>query len=53
MCSHIDMQAVKPSDWVDEATIIDETDVKPPGYDDIPKFIPIGPLKPPRWWNGK
>ncbi|RKP08952.1 Calreticulin family-domain-containing protein [Thamnocephalis sphaerospora] len=48
-----DASTTKPDSWVDEATIVDETDVKPAGYDDIPQFIPVGPIKPPRNWDAK
>merc|ERR1712146_380777 len=35
-----DPEKSKPSDWVDEKRIPDESDVKPEGYDDIPEMIP-------------
>jgi len=41
----------KPSDWVDEKRIPDETDVKPEGYDDIPEKIPDPEASKPEDWD--
>lgn len=46
-----DPEAKKPEDWVEEAMIVDETDVKPAGYDDIPEFIPDPAAKKPEDWD--
>jgi calreticulin len=46
-----DPNASKPEDWVDEAMIVDETDVKPANYDDIPEFIPDPSAKKPEDWD--
>ncbi|KAI8970100.1 Calreticulin family-domain-containing protein [Mycotypha africana] len=47
----LDPNAKKPEDWVDEAEIVDETDVKPEGYDDIPEYIPDPDAKKPEDWD--
>ena len=45
-----DPKAVKPEDWDERATIPDETDVKPEGYDDIPpKIVDTAATKPEDW----
>jgi calreticulin len=41
----------KPSDWVDEAMIDDPEDVKPEGYDDIPKTIADPEAVKPEDWS--
>merc|ERR1711937_836844 len=41
----------KPSDWVDEEMINDPDDVKPEGYDDIPKEIADPEAKQPDDWD--
>jgi calreticulin len=41
----------KPSDWVDEAMIDDPEDVKPEGYDNIPKTIPDPEAAKPEDWD--
>jgi len=46
-----DPKASKPSDWVDEAEIPDASDVKPAGYDDIPRTIPDASKKKPEDWD--
>lgn len=46
-----DPNASKPEDWVEEAQIVDETDVKPANYDDIPEFIPDPSAKKPEDWD--
>ncbi|CAO0791966.1 unnamed protein product [Mucor circinelloides] len=46
-----DPNASKPEDWVEEAMIVDETDVKPANYDDIPEFIPDPEAKKPEDWD--
>ncbi|KAI8643013.1 Calreticulin family-domain-containing protein [Parasitella parasitica] len=46
-----DPNASKPDDWVEEATIVDETDVKPDNYDDIPEFIPDPNASKPEDWD--
>lgn len=46
-----DPEASKPADWVDEAMIVDENDIKPAGYDDIPEFIPDPTAKKPEDWD--
>jgi calreticulin len=46
-----DPKASKPSDWVDEATIPDPTDVKPAGYDDVPAKIVDPAAKKPEDWD--
>jgi calreticulin len=45
-----DPEAKKPEDWVDEPTIVDETDTKPAGWDDIPEMIPDTTAKKPDDW---
>ena len=45
-----DPEATKPEDWDERATIPDETDVKPDGYDDIPaKIVDAEATKPDDW----
>jgi len=45
-----DPDAKKPEDWDERATIPDETDVKPEGYDDIPaKIVDTEATKPEDW----
>jgi len=46
-----DPKAVKPEDWDERATIPDETDVKPEGYDDIPAKIVDADAKKPEDWD--
>jgi len=46
-----DSAATKPSDWVDEAEILDETDKKPENWDNIPKTIADPEAKKPDDWN--
>jgi calreticulin len=46
-----DPNASKPEDWVEESMIVDETDVKPAGYDDIPEFIADPAAKKPEDWD--
>ncbi|KAI7899721.1 Calreticulin family-domain-containing protein [Cokeromyces recurvatus] len=46
-----DPNASKPEDWVDEEMIVDESDVKPDNYDDIPEFIPDPNAKKPEDWD--
>jgi calreticulin len=46
-----DPEASKPADWVEDALIDDEADVKPAGYDDIPEFIPDPEAKKPEDWD--
>ena len=46
-----DPSATKPSDWVDEPTIIGESDTKPEGWDDIPEFIVDATATKPDDWN--
>jgi calreticulin len=41
----------KPSDWVDQAMIDDPEEVKPAGYDDIPKTIPDPEAVKPDDWD--
>ena len=35
-----DPYSSKPDDWVEDALIVDSTDVKPEGWDDTPSEIP-------------
>ena len=35
-----DPNQTKPEDWVDEAQMPDPSDVKPDGYDNIPRHVP-------------
>lgn len=45
-----DDKAVKPESWDERATLPDETDVKPDGYDDIPaKIVDDKATKPDDW----
>jgi len=46
-----DPSASKPSDWVNEKLIVDETDVKPEGYDDIAKEIADPDATKPEDWD--
>jgi calreticulin len=46
-----DITDKKPSDWVDEEMIDDPDDVKPDGYDDIPKEIADPEAKQPDDWD--
>ena len=46
-----DPNASKPVDWVDDATIPDETKTKPDGWDDVPKEIPDPNAVKPDDWN--
>jgi len=46
-----DPQASKPSDWVDERTIVDPEDKKPEGYDDIPESIADPEATKPDDWD--
>ena len=46
-----DPEKSKPSDWVDEKQIPDESDVKPEGYDDIPEMIPDPEASQPDDWD--
>jgi calreticulin len=46
-----DPDAKKPDDWVDARMIPDPTDLKPDGYDDIPKNIPDPHAKKPDDWD--
>ena len=46
-----DPAASKPADWVDEAEIVDPSDVKPEGYDNIPRTIPDASKKKPEDWD--
>lgn len=49
-----DPDAKKPGDWVDSPTIVDETDVKPSGWDDIQEFmIDTTAAKPEDWDDEK
>jgi len=41
----------KPTDWVDEAEIVDVTDTKPEGWDDIPAKIPDPEATKPDDWD--
>ena len=41
----------KPEDWVDEKKIPDPEEVKPEGYDDIPKEIPDPDAEKPDDWD--
>lgn len=41
----------KPTDWVDEAMIDDPEDVKPEGWDDIPKLITDPDAEKPDDWD--
>jgi len=41
----------KPADWVDEKKIPDPAEVKPEGYDDIPKEIPDPEAEKPDDWD--
>jgi len=45
-----DASDVKPSEWVDEKMMLDPSDVKPEGYDDIPeKLADPEAVKPEDW----
>lgn len=46
-----DPSVTKPDDWVDAKRIPDPTDVKPAGYDDIPKTIPDPEAEKPEDWD--
>jgi len=46
-----DPSAKKPSDWVDQATIDDPSDVKPANYDSVPKEIPDPSSEKPTDWD--
>lgn len=46
-----DPNVSKPADWVDAKRIPDPTDVKPEGYDDIPKEIPDPEAVKPEDWD--
>ncbi|KAI8870839.1 Calreticulin-domain-containing protein [Ramicandelaber brevisporus] len=47
-----DADAVKPEDWVDDATISDPDDKKPEDWDEsIPEFIPDPKAKKPADWD--
>ncbi|KAK9764058.1 hypothetical protein K7432_008776 [Basidiobolus ranarum] len=48
-----DPEAMKPDDWVDEATIVDPEDKKPEGYDDIQPLIPDPEAKKPEDWDNE
>jgi calreticulin len=41
----------KPGDWVDDAMMDDPEDVKPEGYDDIPKMIADPEAEKPEDWD--
>jgi len=40
-----------PDDWVMESTVLDEEDVKPDGYDDVPEEIPDPEAVKPDDWD--
>jgi len=46
-----DPAASKPEDWVDFPMMVDPTDVKPEGYDDIPEKIPDPDATIPDDWD--
>lgn len=46
-----DPSAKKPEDWVDNPTLVDETDVKPDGWDDVPEFVLDESATKPEDWN--
>merc|ERR1711918_29972 len=46
-----DPDASKPEDWVDFPKMVDPTDVKPEGYDDIPEKIPDPDATMPDDWD--
>jgi calreticulin len=46
-----DPNVSKPADWVDDKRIADPTDVKPAGYDDVPKEIPDPEAAKPEDWD--
>lgn len=46
-----DPEASKPADWVDEKEIVDETDVKPDGWDDEPAEIVDPEASKPEDWD--
>lgn len=46
-----DPDASKPADWVDEKEIVDETDVKPEGWDDEPAEIVDPEATKPEDWD--
>jgi len=46
-----DPSAKKPSNWVDQATIDDPSDVKPADYEKIPKEIPDPEAEKPADWD--
>jgi len=46
-----DPDVSKPDDWVDDAKMIDPTDVKPEGYDDILEEIPDPDAEKPEDWD--
>jgi len=46
-----DPKASKPSDWVDEKMMVDPTDKKPAGWDDIPKEIADPQATKPEDWD--
>lgn len=46
-----DPHSSKPDDWVEDALIVDSTDVKPEGWDDTPFEIPDPNAVEPVSWN--
>ena len=46
-----DPEATKPEDWDDRATIPDESDVKPEGYDDVPPTVADPEASKPEDWD--
>merc|ERR1719329_1138137 len=46
-----DPEQSKPEDWVDSPMMDDPEDVKPEGYDDIPKTIPDPEAEKPEDWD--
>ncbi|KAJ3678181.1 hypothetical protein LUZ60_001984 [Juncus effusus] len=46
-----EVNAKKPKDWDDREYIEDPNDVKPEGYDSIPKEIPDPKAKKPDYWD--
>lgn len=46
-----DPKAEKPSDWVDAKMMVDESDVKPENWDDIPAEIPDEESEEPDDWD--